>query len=291
MGNRYHVVADGFSRVVMAEFNDDLPVLTKEQKQSLDDSVAQQTAQARRQNTVFFDGAMVGVSAMFAHGDRLVLHPQAITYAMHRHLLRTDPHAHVQALYVNALVITSDERLVCGINDAVDAAKVDKVSLPAGNVALGPTKEPSPDAALYAELGQELFLIPEVHYSPKDITLGWISGMSQRNSDYHYTLSFVVPTKFSARDLHDHFHSAREAIISIEGGKTEFSNIVAVPNDRVYLAGYIEKHDRKCTAGARAMLEGKTLDVLQEWAQRYHADVEKLRASKTGAHVYLPQPL
>lgn len=247
---------------------------------------------------VFYDGDLVGVemNSFLSSGDELSFDTQRMSYSQHAGLFRKSTNAPLQALYVNSLMVTEDERLVFGVTQATETDWLGKLSVPAGAVKEGPDGYPSLGAQLYREITEEVGISPDYHIRNEVIIPGWINGMSQREKNYHLTASFVTPLKLTEKEIKEWFKDwitalkkwssfARERGLNI---KSEFADLRFLPNDRNYLLKFIEEQDKMNT---KANLLGKSLDVVEEWVRSYNCDIEALKASKTGARIYLPQPV
>lgn len=286
--NRMHIVADGFLEADI-KFNE-LEFKTPEaDKSRLERFFTQQIENAKNRGGTFFDGDLVGInmSSLKSEGQKISFKAQNIKYSQHAGLFRDNSNAPIQALYVNALAVTSDDKLVLGVTQVAEAENIGKVGLSAGAVESKDRVNGrlSLEAAIARETGEELGLIPGQHY---DVLIpGWMNGGSVREGNYHLTVSHFVPLKLTAEQLKKYFDSWK-AKEDAKGAKTEFKGIEFIPNDPGYIREFIAQQDK---AGKNAKLLGKSLDVLEVWAEKYNCDPRKLAESKKeGARVYLPQP-
>lgn len=294
----YHIVADGFSRIRVRSYNPEKFPVNPEEQRFLDDFVAKQTEAAQKKGGRFFDGDMVGVrmDSLAADGPELSFDAQVMKYSQHAARFRGNPTSPMQAVYVNALCITRDGKLVFGRSQATEAQWMGRFGIPAGGVLVGPDGYVSLGNEIGAECGEEVGLVPEYHLAERMIP-GWIGGMSRREKNYHLTTSFVAPLRLTAKEYEEYFadwkaaqdklreHTAQR---SEKIPKVEFAQLVFLPNDAKKLVPIIEEQDAK---GNDAQIMGKSLDVVEEWARTYKCDPEGLKESKKdGAEVYLPQP-
>lgn len=296
----YHIVAEGFSHIDI-RYNPGAFHVSSEEQEFLGNFVSVQAAKAKERGGLFFDGDMTGIllhgeSAPKAEGDTIRLEMQAMKYSQHAGLFRAKHNSPIQAAYVSGLVITRDNYLVFGKNQATEVNFMGKLGIPAGGIIEGFAGAPSFDQ-LYRELSEEIGFAEEYHLEGEVIP-GWMNGMSAREGNYHLTTSFVVPLRLSKDELHDYFKEWKEtqqkllARIEQSGGKrkrVEFADLHFLPNDAVYLREFIDDQDSK---GAAANLLGKSLDVVDEWVRHYKCDPFRLAlAKKDGVKLHLPQPL
>jgi ADP-ribose pyrophosphatase YjhB (NUDIX family) len=284
----YHVVADGFERFRIREYCSVLPEISGEEKEFLDSFVQEQRAKARERDGSFYDGDIVGLlmQSLQTDGSEISAATQRIKYSYHAGLYRVDPNAALQALYVNGIMITRDNRLVLGTTQATEADWMGKLSLPAGAVDVGPDGYPSLGAQVLREFAEECGLSIDHHVAERKIFPGWINGMSAREGNYHLTVSFICPLIFNEMEMSEYFRDWKALQEKSGGGKVEFENLRFLPNDPRYISEFVKEQD---TSGNARTL-GKSLDVMEEWASRYGCDMEELKGSKGETRLYLPQP-
>jgi hypothetical protein len=298
MSQKYHIVADGFSRIRAVSHYQEIYQPSLAEQRSLDGFVSHQREQAQSHDGQFFDGNLIGVylNSIVSEGSVLSFTARTIKYSQHAGLFRNKADSGIQAMYVNAIVITRDNRIVFGTTQFTEADYMGKMSVPAGALECGPDGWPSPGAQIYRELSEEIGFAADYHLSSAIIP-GWINGMSCRENNYHLTTSFIVPLKLTENEMQEYFRgwkAAQDSWISIshahgEKTKTEFKDLIFVPNDPYYLANFIEEQD---CMGSAAHLLGKSLDVIEEWVTQYKCNPETLLESRRdGTQVYLPQPL
>jgi hypothetical protein len=287
----YHIVADGFSSIDVVSYDNQTFQIDPFQEQIMQAFVEKQMERTKAAKGEFKDGLLVGIlmDSLKADNQTVQLAMQNIRYFQHAGLFRTNANAPIQAAYVCALVITADNRLVFGDTQFTEAQFMGKLAIPAGGIGTPVNdKTPSYMAQLYKETGEEIGLAGDMHAEISGIIPGWINGMSRREGNYHLTTSFVVKHKFTADQIQKYFNLMRDFHAS-QGIKTEYKRLVAIPNDKKYLETFIEEADAK---GKDSNLQGKSLDVVEEWVRTYDCDPEKLIERKSqGARVYLPQPL
>lgn len=287
--NEYNIIADGFSQINILKHYQEIPKVSEEEKRYLEDFVREQTRKSEERKGLFFDGDMIGVkiNSIKSEGTKLELETQSMKYSQHAGLFRLNPNVPLQALYVNSILITKDDKIVFGTTQATEAQWMGKLNLPAGGLTLSPDKYPSPGEQIEREIAQEIGLISGVHYDEQGIIPGWMNGMSSREGNYHYTISFVTPLNLDEKQLIEWFEGIRD-LVSRLGIKTEFKKLSFFPNDPEYIKRFIEKQDEK---GKDANLLGRSCDVIEEWSRTYECDPEKLKQSKLkGSKVYLSQP-
>ena len=296
--NLYHIVADGFSRIRIRDHNPELFGISDKDKKYLESFVEEQTRKAKERGGVFYDGSLIGIlmdSFMIKDGE-LSFDAQNINYSQHAGLFRKSFNAPLQAMYVNGLTITQDNKLVFGTTQATEADWMGKLNLPAGGLKIGPDGFPSLGAQFYEEIIEELGITPDYHIKNKEIIPGWINGMSKREGNYHLTTSFITYLLSNEKELSQYFGDWKEAQIKWmmnarergeKVGITEFKELRFLPNDQKYLLKFIEEQDAK---GKSANMLGKSLDVIEEWVRTYNCDIEKLKSSKDNTEIYLPQP-
>lgn len=294
----YHIVADGFSRIRVRSYNPEKFPVNPEEQRFLDDFVAKQTEAAEKRGGRFYDGDMVGawMSSIAADGPELGMTTQAMKYSQHAGLFRDNPRSPIQAVYVNALCITRDGRVVFGKSQATETQWMGRFGIPAGGVLVGPDGYVSLGGEIGSEAVEEIGLVPEYHLAEPMIP-GWINGMSRREGNYHITTSFIAQLRLTAKECEEYFKDWKAAQdklrekMMVRGEKlpkVEFEQLAFVPNDAKEFGKIVEEQAAK---GKNAQIMGKSLDVVEEWVRTYKCDPEKLKESKKkGVRVYLPQP-
>lgn len=288
----YHIVADRFSTIGVRVHNPELYVPSPEDQKRIDAFVDSQTKRAKERGGAFYDGDMIGVpmNSFKTERSELSFDTRRLRYFQHAGVNRWEREAPIQAAYVNGLLITKDNRLVCGLSQVAEPQWLGTFGIPAGSLNLGPDGFPSMGAQIYREISEEVGIVPD--YQIIEIVPGWINGASKREKTYSLTTSFVVPLKMNEAEARDYFEgwkAAQEKWMSSatargEKMKTEFKRIHFLPNDPNYL-----QEDTIKKGGVN--IQGKSMDVVQEWAEEYGCDLERLKESKkSGARIFLPQP-
>lgn len=283
----YHIAADGFSRIRIRSYNHGLSISCEEQGY-LDRFTKEQVRRAEEVGGLFYDSDMVGVKidSICPENDTIVFDAQRIRYSQHAGLFRNNAAAPVQALYVEAITVTSDERLVFGLAQATEKAFMGKLSTPAGGVEIAPDGFPSVGGHLYRELSEELGISPDYHIMNENVVPGWVNGASKREGTYHLAFTFFVPLRLTEYELTQWFADWKNAQNRLNK-KTELGELFFIPNVPARVLRLLEESDNE--KGRK--VQGKDSDEVEEWATTYACDLEKLKASKTGARIYLPQPV
>lgn len=280
---KYHIVADGFSVVKATSYKASV-FSTPDKDAFLEDFIDRQRRASMGKGGSFYDGDIVGLltSSVSVNGNEVNFETQRIKYSQHAGLFRGDANSPIQAMYVSGLLVTSDNRIVLGTTQATEADWMGRLGIPAGALNVSPDGFPSLGAQIYREISEEIGIAPD-YMTHDSILPGWINSTSTREHNYHFTTSFVVPIILAERQMREFFGDWKHAQESI-GRKTEFKDVKFLPNDPHYIDRFAEDQDRK---GRNADLLGKSLDVIEEWATKYGCDPEKLKASKTGAKIYI----
>jgi hypothetical protein len=290
MNKQYHVVADGFDKLNIVNFNPNTFHVDSEQQKKVDVYFERAKLAAEKVGGVFYDGDMIGilVDSFKGNGNNLNLELQKMKYSQHAGLFRSNRDSPIQAAYVAGLVVTADNYLVFGTTQQTEAQFMGKLGLPAGG--LEPSfadTVPSFGLQLYKEMSEEIGFAGNEHiYSQKRIVPGWMTAMSTREGNYHFSTSFVVPHKMTKSELNQYFTDWKNSQEKLNM-KTEFKQLTFLPNDSKYLNKFID--DQVTNKGAN--LQGKSLDILEEWVRKYNCDILTLEDSKKeGTKTYLPQP-
>lgn len=287
--DKFHVVADGFSEIEATDYTSEIFPVSAEQRAFLDNFTAEQIVKSKKTGGTFYDGDLVGVKmgSMRVKEGRLAFGLQKIKYSQHAGIFRGKHDSPIQALYVNGLVLTKDNYLVLGVTQIAESGNVGKVGLSAGAVE---EKDQvggkiSLETAIAREMNEELGLEHKRHY--EGMVPGWMNGASQREKNYHLTTSFVVPVRMTAEEMTKYFNDWKKEQEKA-GKKTEFKGIALLENSTDKIKAFIAEQD---SLGSKAKLLGKSLDVLEVWAEKYGCNPDNLVDSyKQGARVYLPQP-
>ncbi|MFW6449547.1 MAG: NUDIX hydrolase [Nanoarchaeota archaeon] len=241
-------------------------------------------AKNRRKGGTFYDGDLVAVDmALWEVNDySLSVLGQRIKYSQHAGLYRKNPDAPFQAIYVNGIMITKDERIVLGKTQATEANWLGNLSLPAGGVKVPNKGAPSLPLEAMREMDEETGIFEYSHLP--EVIVGWINSKSEREGNYHLTQSYVCPLTISSSEMRDCFRDWKSDKEK-EGKQSEFSDLRFIPNNYKYLNSCIDKQDNH----KNPVYSGKSLDVLEAWSRAYNCDLMKLIQSKDQPRIYLSQ--
>lgn len=284
---KYHIVADGYESFRIGGCHPVLPELSPENKRLLENFVKEQRKKAEEKGGSFYDGNLVGVviNSWRTHGTEVSALTQRIKYSYHAGLYRNEHNAPIQALYTNGLMITKDNRLVFGTTQIVETDWLGKLGLPAGVTKTN--KHDHVELTVQAlRKFEEDCGIRKHHIVDGTLIPGWVNGMSSRERNYHLTASFICPLNLTEKEMKEYF-DAWKNLMEITGNKMKFKYIGFLPNEPEYVSSFVQKQDQM---GKDANMLGKSLDVIQEWAEKYKCDVEKLKESKGKPKVYPQQP-
>lgn len=288
----YHIVASGFKSIKNNSHNPEVFETPKDHKEALDDFVVEAIKSAEAKGGQFFDGDMVGVTGFSIDEKDVIIDTQAMKYSQHAGLFRTMHDAPIQAMYVCGLVLTSDNKLVFGNSQFTEADFMGKLGIPAGVIVANQDGVVLPlRDQLYGRLEKEMGLT-EAHYDRQKVTPGWVTGMSRRESSFHYTTSFVVPLGIDSHELNEHFKTwktAQDDALQAQGKKPELKELRYLPNNPEIIMNYLAIEDKK---GNATSILGKTADVVEAWALEYgsHAGAIVRHNFEKGPKIYIPQP-
>ena len=264
----HHVVARCFSDVKFTDIRV-LPSVSTEEEYAL----------RRIAGSLTDNPALVGVDVetIRAQGNTLVMDPKYITYA-NALLNRLNHRAVVQAISINALVITRDNFIVCGFEEINAAQRHGKIAIPSRLV-----RSEGSEVDLYSQvmklLDEELWLVTgQMKQRP---LFGFMTGVSERDRKYQLAITFPLVTGYTMESL-SAFYTAKSKNFS--PAFNELNYIENVPNQ---VLDFVAKHD----ARINSLVHSRTLDVLSEWGLTYGCDIGILvEARNLGTQVYLPQP-